>query len=67
MYTDVRLSGEARNVWPFCGLILASPEVDNDCCGGDDDDDDDEEEEEEEVEGETPKGKREKRGVVYLE
>ena len=60
MYTDVRLSGEARNVWPFCGLILASPEVDDNDC-------DDDEEEEEEVEGETPKGKREKRGVVYLD
>ena len=47
-------------MWPFCGLILASPEVDDNDC-------DDDEEEEEEVEGETPKGKREKRGVVYLD
>ena len=46
-------------MWPSCGLILASPEVDDNDCG----DDDDEEEEEEE----TPTGKGEERGVVCLE
>ena len=34
-------------MWPSCGLILASPEEDDNDCGDDDD------------EGETPKGKGE--------
>ena len=59
MYTHVRLSGEPRIVWPYFGLIVASPEVDDNDCGGDDD--------EEEGEGETATGEGEERGVVYLE
>jgi hypothetical protein len=46
-------------VWPYFGLILASPEVDDNDCGDDDDD--------VEEEGETPTGKGEERGFVYLE